>query len=95
MKHLRAITDAFLVFTTSTVSALHSFNSLTNPAPSEPPTIVKVPGWTYRGCYTDQVDARTLTGKKWTGNLTPGRCAKICGGYRYFAVEAGNERVLS
>lgn len=90
-KYPKALTLIFLIFTTSTVLALQALSLPPNPAPSGLPTIVAVPGWTYRGCYTDRVDSRTLTAKKWTGSLTPRRCASICRGYRYFALESSNE----
>lgn len=91
MKHPRLITFAFLIFTTSNVLALQALSLPTNPAPPGPPTIATVPGWTYRGCHTDHIADRTLTGKKWTGKLTPRHCAIICSGYRYFALEGSNE----
>lgn len=91
MKHSRLLTFGFLIFTTTNASALPALSLPTNPAPSSPPTTVTVPGWTYRGCYSDHIDDRTLTGKKWTGKLTPRRCAIICSGYRYFALESSNE----
>lgn len=56
--------------------------------------MVTVPGWTYRGCFTDREDSRTLTGKKWTGELTPGRCLSLCSGWKYFALESGNQLVI-
>lgn len=95
MKYPRALTFACVIFTSSNVSALQALSLPANPAPSGRPTIVTVLGWTYRGCYTDSVDSRTLTGENWTGSLTPSRCASICSGYRYLALESSNEGVLS
>ncbi len=80
MRRLRVITFALL--TTSIVSALQV---------STPPTIVTVPEWTYRGCYTDSVASRTLTGKNSTGILIPRRCSSFCRGYKYFGLESSNE----
>ena len=94
MRRLRANIFAFLIFVTSTISAPQSLNPPINLASLEPPAMVTVPGWTYRGCYTDRVDSRTLTGKKWTGKLTPGRCASLCSGWKYFALESGNQLVI-
>ena len=94
MNYPRALTSAFLIFTISTVSALQALSLPTNSALSGLPTIVTVLGWTYRGCYTDSADSRTLTGENWTGSLTPSRCASICSGYRYLALESSNEWVL-
>lgn len=91
MKYPGALAFAFLIFTTSTVSALQALSLPPNPAPSSPPKVVTVRGWIYRGCYTDNVDSRTLTAIKWTGNLTPRRCASTCRGYRYLALEHSNE----
>jgi len=63
-----------------------------NPStPASPPQIVTIPGWTYRGCWTDSTIHRTLIGKKWRGSLTIRRCAIVCIGYRYFGVEYGSE----
>jgi len=66
------------------------------PAPPKPPapglpSIGTVKGWTYRGCWTDDVTERALISKKWKGNLTPQRCAEVCKGYRYFGLEYSSE----
>ena len=62
------------------------------PTPPAPPVIVTVPGWTYRGCWTDNSKDRTLTLKVRKGyNITPERCATICKGYHFFGVEYSNE----
>ena len=95
MKRLRVIILDFLIFVTSIVSAVQSLNLPTSPVTPESPTLVTVPGWTYRGCYTDPVDSRTFKGKNWTGTLTPGRCANLCSGWKYFALESGNQLVIS
>lgn len=91
MKRLTVITFAFLIFITGTHSALPASTPPANSTSPERPIIVTVPTWSYRGCYTDHVDSRTLTGKRWMGLITPGRCARFCSGYRYFALEGGNE----
>ena len=61
------------------------------PQPSGPPKIVSVPGWTYRGCWTDNPYDRTLISKRWKGYITPESCAKICKGFQYFGLEYSNE----
>ena len=62
------------------------------PTPPRPPVIVTVPGWTYRGCWTDNSRHRTLKSKVRKGyNITPERCATICKGYHFFGVEYSNE----
>ena len=95
MKRFTVIIFAFPTFIESTFSALQSLKPPTNPALPDLPIVVTVTGWDYQGCYTDHVDSRTLTGNKWTGHLTPGRCADFCSEYRYYALESGNECVLS
>lgn len=86
--------------TASSSNLLVSSNSTTNltnptppkpPTPPEPPAVVKVPGWTYRGCWTDNPYHRTLISHKWKGLVTPERCAQICKGYTFFALEYSNE----
>lgn len=91
MKRMKVITFGFFVFTTSAVSALEALNPPGGLAAPKLPTIDTVPGWTYRGCYSDSIVSRTLTGRNYTGYLTPGRCANFCNGYKYFALESGNE----
>lgn len=91
MRHTRLLTFAFLIFTKNEVSALQELSLPNNPAPPGPPNVVTVPGWTYRGCYTDPLYDRTFTGENWTGKLTPSRCSTVCGRYRYFALESSNE----
>lgn len=78
----------------STVSGISPSAPTPGPliAPASPPQIVKIPHWTYRGCWTDSTTQRTLAGKKWQGSLlTVQRCAIICRGYRYFGVENSTE----
>ena len=68
-----------------------------NPAPPKPstppesPVVVKVPGWTYRGCWSDNPLDRTLAVKKWRGYVTPEQCARRCKGYHFFGLEYSNE----
>ena len=57
----------------------------------KPPAIVRVHGWAYRGCWTDDPRDRTLRGKRWKGNVTPEKCAEVCKGYTFFAVEYSDE----
>ena len=61
------------------------------PAPPAPPKIVRVPGWTYRGCWTDNLKERTLVSKLKKGYITPEKCANICKGYHFFGLEYSNE----
>lgn len=61
------------------------------PAPPAPPKIVRVPGWTYRGCWTDNPKERTLVSKLKKGYITPEKCANICKGYHFFGLEYSNE----
>ena len=90
MKYPKVLPFALLISTAGTVSAIQASNLLTNPSPSAPPpSIASVAGWRYVGCWSDRENDRTLIGAKWTGVLTPGRCAMICKGYRYFALESG------
>ena len=84
-------TVTILTLLTIIASAVSALDLPTNSAPPGKPAIVPVPGWTYRGCFTDQIYPATLTGKKWIGDMTPGRCATFCRGFRYFALESGNE----
>lgn len=66
-----------------------------NPTPSPRAHIASVPGWAYKGCYTDSVTHRALEEKRWRGRwLTVQRCADVCKGYKYFGVEYSNESVL-
>ena len=58
---------------------------------SNSPTIDRIPGWTYRGCWTDSVTDRTLVGKVMKGRLSVKSCAEICRGFRFFGVEYSNE----
>ena len=62
----------------------------TPPAPPLPPVVAKVPGWTYRGCWTDYRSERTLISKVVKGAITPERCAHICKGYNFFGLEYSN-----
>jgi len=49
-----------------------------------------IPGYTYVGCYTDSVGARTLTGNFFGDNaMTVEDCATFCQGYTYFGTEYG------
>ena len=83
----------------SPVTLLVSSNSTTSPpkpapprpAPPRPPVVVNVPGWKYRGCWTDDPRDRTLIGKVTRGYITPQRCAEICRGYHFFGLEYSNE----
>lgn len=70
----------------------------TAPKPSTPPegpVVVKVPGWTYRGCWSDNPLDRTLISKRSKGYITPEECARRCKGYHFFGLEYSNEWVLS
>ena len=91
MSYPTVIILTLLTLTTSAVSALQALDLPTNSASPGKPAVVPVPGWTYRGCFTDQIYPVSLTGKKWTGNITPGSCATFCRGFRYFGLESGNE----
>ena len=64
---------------------------LAPPHPPGPATVATVPGWTYRGCWTDDPKARTLIKTRWKGSVTPAKCAQICKGYHFFGVEYSNE----
>lgn len=86
--------------TASPATLLISPNATTNssntnptkpPTPPAPPVVVRVPGWVYKGCYTDSPSDRTLISKKWKGYVTPEKCAEICKGYQFFGLEYSNE----
>lgn len=69
--------------------------NLTTPPPG-PASIATVPGWRYRGCYTDSMTDRVLVGRFKRGpQITVQRCADSCGslGFRYFGVEYSDEYV--
>ena len=69
-----------------------SLQATNPPKPDAPPEIEIVKGWKYMGCYTDNVQDRTLIAKRSRGRfMTPEICARICKGYRYFGVEYSNE----
>ena len=52
-------------------------------------------GWSYQGCYTDDVGNRTIQGYRTNdGALTLGKCAAVCdqqGGYAYMGAEYHSE----
>ena len=51
-----------------------------------------VADFAYSGCYTDAIDARTLTGSTITSaSMTPTTCAAICADYHYFGLEDGDQ----
>lgn len=64
---------------------------LAPPAPPGPATVATVPGWTYRGCWSDDPKDRTLVRTRWKGSVTAAKCAQICKGYHFFGVEYSNE----
>lgn len=68
--------------------------NVSKPKPFTPPQIATVPGWKYKGCWTDDPLDRTLVAKRRVGSLTVQRCARICKGYKYFGVEYSNESVF-
>ncbi|KAG7287091.1 hypothetical protein NEMBOFW57_006596 [Staphylotrichum longicolle] len=46
----------------------------------------------FQGCYTDNRDQRSLTGKKsFDPNMTLQMCAATCNGYQWFGVEYGSQ----
>lgn len=60
--------------------------------PPKLPDIAVLPGWRYRGCWTDNVRDRTLIGKSTRGRgLTVERCAYYCKDFHFFGVEYSNE----
>lgn len=64
--------------------------------PPESPVVVRVPGWTYRGCWSDNPLDRTLVAKRLKGYITPQQCAQYCKGCKtspahYFLVRADRE----
>lgn len=74
------------------VSPNSTTNALKQAAPKPPPpVVVKVRGWTYRGCWTDNPRDRTLIAKAKRGHMTPERCAEVCKGFHYFGLEFSNE----
>ncbi|KAK4131820.1 WSC-domain-containing protein [Trichocladium antarcticum] len=56
------------------------------------PTPPTVANFTYAGCFTDQRDARTLTGRVlYDPAMTLAQCAAFCAPYSYFGVEFGSQ----
>ena len=56
------------------------------------PANTTLPGYNYSGCYTDDVNARTLTGAtQGSDDMTLEMCASFCKGYVYFGAEYANE----
>lgn len=59
------------------------------PAPGNP---AAVGGFAYQSCWTDDVNARSLTGSVLRADdMTVEACAAFCQGYHYFGVEYGRE----
>ncbi|KAK3318863.1 WSC domain-containing protein [Apodospora peruviana] len=49
-------------------------------------------GFDYKGCWTDDLDARSLTGDVWRSDeVTVEACAEFCDGYTYFGTEYGTQ----
>lgn len=68
-------------------SRLTVFNSTTLVQLPGNPTI---PNYTYKGCYTDSVGARTLTDVvMFDSAMTAEKCAARCSGFTYFGMEYG------
>lgn len=62
--------------------------------PPNIPDIAVLRGWNYRGCWTDNVNDRTLIEKKLRGRgVTVERCSYFCKDYQFFGVEYSNESV--
>ena len=61
-----------------------NFSNPTPPKPSTPPepppAVARVPGWTYRGCWSDHPFDRTLISRRYKGYITPEQCARHCRG---------------
>ena len=81
-------------------ASLSTALNATTTSPPEPlatrrAQIARVRGWTYRGCYTDNVRNRALRERRCRGQVTVQRCAEFCKGYKYFGVEYSNEWVFS
>jgi hypothetical protein len=62
-------------------------------APVVPPSNPTISGYTYQGCYSDDVGARVLDAQiqmAWE-EMTIENCAAFCTGYTYFGAEWGQE----
>jgi WSC domain len=61
--------------------------------PTGPQHVASVGAYTWQGCYTDVVGARTLTGNTLINynTMTVEICAGYCAGYSYFGVEYSGE----
>ncbi|KAF2732319.1 heme peroxidase [Polyplosphaeria fusca] len=81
--------------TTSTIrstSTVTPASSSTSSSASSTATGPSLPGYTYQGCMTDRVEARSLGAKtQGNSNNTYANCAAFCSGYAYFGVEYGRE----
>lgn len=56
------------------------------------PTNPRIPAYGYKGCYTDDVYARVLTGSVLRDDaMTVERCAAACAGSYYFGTQFGRE----
>ncbi|CAM9117065.1 unnamed protein product, partial [Sphacelaria rigidula] len=58
-----------------------------------PPAIFTPEGYTYMGCYADNIDDRVLTGDviKEDPTMESEGCAQLCKGKAYFGTQYGNE----
>jgi hypothetical protein len=80
--------------TTSSSSTLpsSSTSTISTSATQSSPVASPISAYTYVGCQTDNVNARTLSAKSQVNNgLTVEICASFCSGYTYFGVEYGQE----
>jgi len=64
------------------------------PLSSRQPT--NISGFTYKGCYTEAMSQRALTGNSYfDDNMTLEKCAAACAAFPSFGVEYGRECYVS
>jgi hypothetical protein len=85
--------------TVTTPSSTVSTSSATTMSTStvSSPVSTALSAYTYIGCQTDNVNARTINAKSQAPNygLTVEICATFCAGYTYFGVEYAQECMLN
>lgn len=78
----------------SSLQHAHLHKTFHNQLTKRGPPQYSIPGWEYRGCYTDDGNSRTLyDGFTANDNMTPESCVSFCSasGYPFAGVEYGRE----